>query len=106
MEQLKRAMDFGLKIPHTFFDNKRPITLRAFFQEMCGQIIAKPLRKNYFIREIERLVIFTNKISKSDTEEDSAIEATPVIYQELIKKKTRHQGEYFRRGDNLHFYRR
>ena len=53
---------------------------------MCGQIIAKPFRKNYFDREIERLVIFTNKISKSDTEEDSAIEAFPFM-SELIKKR-------------------
>ncbi len=89
LEQLTTASRIGLKIPQTLA-TQDPHTLRAFYREHKGRVIAKPLSTGY----IERLgsepdsLIYTNEVQESDLRATDTITACPTLFQEFINKES------------------
>jgi len=85
LKLLQLGTKTGLKTPKTIVTNN-PDTLRNFFEECNGNIIAKTLHSSEGLPEDK--MIFTTKISKKDLKMAKQLKYAPCMFQEYIPKDT------------------
>jgi glutathione synthase/RimK-type ligase-like ATP-grasp enzyme len=86
IEQLSRALRFGLAVPNTLVTQDRQ-SLQQFWERCKGNVILKPLASGYISRQSqeEDTLIYTNYLSESDIE-NPALSACPTLFQQAIQK--------------------
>ncbi|HEX8459360.1 MAG TPA: hypothetical protein VF656_18855 [Pyrinomonadaceae bacterium] len=85
IHQLSVAQSLGMAVPDTLISND-PQSVRGFFKQKGGEVVAKPLRLGYFDYGDRQTAVFTSRVAENDLSEDASIRIAPVIYQELIPK--------------------
>jgi len=83
--QLSVASSLGLHIPRTLISNN-PQDIRAAFANF-GDMIVKPVRSGYFVREGQEYSVFTSRVVSAHLDELDSAKLSPSIYQELIPKR-------------------
>lgn len=84
LHQLSIARDLGFRVPETLIST-HPEHIRAFFEEHRGAIVAKQhIPFAWRSRKGELLVSATSAIERADLDDDAALAASPMIYQERI----------------------
>jgi glutathione synthase/RimK-type ligase-like ATP-grasp enzyme len=83
--QLRAASAVGLCIPRTIITNE-PKAIRQAYADF-GQMIVKPTRTGYVIREGKEYSIFTSRVLEEHLDQLECARYSPSIYQEMIPKK-------------------
>lgn len=84
--QLDLAAALGLGVPKTLISSV-PDSVRTFFENCKGQMIAKPVRSGYIVQNGVDYAVYTTRVAPEDLEDLQDASLTPTIYQELIPKQ-------------------
>jgi glutathione synthase/RimK-type ligase-like ATP-grasp enzyme len=83
--QLSAATTVGLRIPRTIITNE-PSAIRQAYADF-GQMIVKPTRTGYVVRDGKEYSIFTSRVLEEHLDQLECARYSPSIYQEMIPKK-------------------
>lgn len=84
--QLKKALEFGLRVPETLFTND-PSAVRAFYDEQGGRIVSKMQSSFAIYREGQEQVVFTTPIQPEHLDKMDGLRYAPMIFQEWVSKQ-------------------
>ena len=86
-EQLTRAAALGLRVPPTLVTQDAS-TLRRFWEESDGRLIAKPLRVGFVEREDpgRDTLIYTSPVRERDLGQADALARCPTLFQHAVDK--------------------
>lgn len=88
IEQLTRAKSLGFSVPETLL-TQDPASLRAFYDQHSGHVIAKPLARGYVERSGEEMdsLIYTTRLSADHLDDLDDLRECPTLFQQEIDKQ-------------------
>lgn len=84
--QLATARDCGLTVPPTLITNN-PDAVRAFFADMRGAVICKPVASPVLIEDDQFKTVYTRRRSEADLEDLRGIDTTAHLFQAWVDKE-------------------
>lgn len=86
LRQLRIAREVGLSIPRTLVTNN-PQEVRAFFEQLEGNMIAKMLTPLSYSMEGSSFFVYTTPVKAEDLVDAESLCYSPMVFQETIPKQ-------------------